>query len=299
MLPDFETLTRREWLEARRSFVGASEVATLFDLSPWMTRFELWHRKAGLIPIQEKQAKLTTWGQRLEAVIAEAVCEEVGIEVVKPEPFTLHPRIAGMGASLDYLIVNNPQGEGTLEIKNTNDVKFRHAWRDGYGPIYYELQLQHQMACKELDWGMFGVFVGGNTLHTFIRYRHQPTIDLLEQAVKEFWQSLRENIPPPPYDPNDFETVKAIYPTTLPDKHTEHTDAELIVTAQMLDRLQRQAKSLDRHISKLKARLLYAAQDAASARFGGLQLVTKTVKKKAFVVNESEYRQVSLKEVKE
>jgi predicted phage-related endonuclease len=33
----------------RAEHVGASEVAALFDCSPYLTCFELWHRKAGNI----------------------------------------------------------------------------------------------------------------------------------------------------------------------------------------------------------------------------------------------------------
>ena len=34
----------------RKNFVGASESAALFGLSPYTTLFELWHQKVGNIP---------------------------------------------------------------------------------------------------------------------------------------------------------------------------------------------------------------------------------------------------------
>jgi predicted phage-related endonuclease len=40
----------------RASHVGASEAAALFDCSPYLTRFELWHRKAGNIATPEFNA---------------------------------------------------------------------------------------------------------------------------------------------------------------------------------------------------------------------------------------------------
>jgi predicted phage-related endonuclease len=70
----------------RASHVGASEAAALFDCSPYLTRFELWHRKAGNIATPEFNAlhdgtpedERIYWGVRLEAAIIEAAKERYG-----------------------------------------------------------------------------------------------------------------------------------------------------------------------------------------------------------------------------
>ena len=35
----------RQWMEDRRLGVGASEIAVLFNLSPWQNLYELWREK--------------------------------------------------------------------------------------------------------------------------------------------------------------------------------------------------------------------------------------------------------------
>jgi predicted phage-related endonuclease len=53
----------------RASVVGASEVAALFDASPWLTKFELWHRKAGNIAVPDFNAADASGKPRTSASI--------------------------------------------------------------------------------------------------------------------------------------------------------------------------------------------------------------------------------------
>jgi hypothetical protein len=52
--PAHASLTEAQF---RASVVGASEVAALFDCSPYLTKFELWHRKKGNIATPEFNAR--------------------------------------------------------------------------------------------------------------------------------------------------------------------------------------------------------------------------------------------------
>jgi len=36
-----------EWLEVRRSGITATDIPVILGLSPWDSKFALWHRKAG------------------------------------------------------------------------------------------------------------------------------------------------------------------------------------------------------------------------------------------------------------
>ena len=59
-----------EWHEQRRLALGGSEVAAVLGISPFESRFSLWHRKAGLAqPIQDSPEM--EWGRRLESAILE------------------------------------------------------------------------------------------------------------------------------------------------------------------------------------------------------------------------------------
>ena len=48
-----ETLTpasRTEWLALRTDTIGASEIAAILGVHPWLSPYELWARKSGLLP---------------------------------------------------------------------------------------------------------------------------------------------------------------------------------------------------------------------------------------------------------
>ena len=45
-----------EWLEWRRSRIGASDAAAILGVSQWDSAFDLWQRKLGIIPEQEKNS---------------------------------------------------------------------------------------------------------------------------------------------------------------------------------------------------------------------------------------------------
>lgn len=198
-------------LSERRRFVGASEIGALFGLHPQITRFELWHLKAGNIAAPDLSGNdRVFWGQTLEPAVAVGVANDKGWRVRKVHRYIKHPTIEGMGASLDYEVVGDPRGAGVLEIKTVDWLEFRH-WPDGLPPIHYQLQLQHQLACTGRAWGAVGVLIGGNRLEVFEFKRHGGAIAKIETAVREFWESVREGKPPAPDFEADLATISALY----------------------------------------------------------------------------------------
>lgn len=73
---------RAEWLEVRKSGIGASEVASVIGISPWDTPFSLWLKKTGQIPPAEENQAMRL-GHLLEPVVATLWEEETGGKVVK------------------------------------------------------------------------------------------------------------------------------------------------------------------------------------------------------------------------
>ena len=57
-----------EWHAARANGIGGSEIAAVLGLSPYESRFSLWHRKKGLIgPVEESEEMY--WGKEHEPAI--------------------------------------------------------------------------------------------------------------------------------------------------------------------------------------------------------------------------------------
>src|SRR6185312_595228 len=111
-----------EWHALRARHVGGSEIAALFDLPAdqrpnyMLTRFALWHVKAGNAPPPKVDAVRTSWGLRLEEVIAEAAREREGWTVTRGG-YVSDPTTPGLGCTEDFVATDDPteDGPGALE----------------------------------------------------------------------------------------------------------------------------------------------------------------------------------------
>jgi putative phage-type endonuclease len=64
-----------EWHAARLNGLGGSEIAAVLGLSPWESRYSLWHRKRGAIPPQPDKPEMEA-GRRLEDAICQKFTDE-------------------------------------------------------------------------------------------------------------------------------------------------------------------------------------------------------------------------------
>jgi len=65
---------RNHWLELRRADVTSTEVGALFGISPYMTRFELWHQKRSSGVVDVEPSERMQWGTRLQDAINFSEC---------------------------------------------------------------------------------------------------------------------------------------------------------------------------------------------------------------------------------
>ena len=200
----------------RGKHVGASEVAALFDCSPYVTRFELWHRKKGNIATPAfneihdgtPEDERIFWGVKLEQAILEGACERYGYTDVERNVVLSNGK--GLGAHPDALAYCPVRkSRGYIEIKCA-DWLVRKSWGDE-PPTSYLLQSQCGQGLAKAAWGDVLVLVGGNRLERFC-YDFRPKIYAeIERRVAEFWQSVEANDPPPADYTRDLETITDLY----------------------------------------------------------------------------------------
>ncbi|GLT02931.1 endonuclease [Sphingobium jiangsuense] len=188
----------------RASVVGGSEVSALFGANPWLTEFELWHRKNGTVATPDfAHNERTKWGLRLEPIIIQAACEEYGYTVAET-PVRLDNG-KGLGGHPDQVVMCPRRGRGILEVK-TADWLVAKGWGDE-PPLNYLLQIQTYMGLAGVDWGDVIVLVGGNELRRF-EYEFRPVIFAdIEARVERFWQSVRDGEVPPANPERDCATL--------------------------------------------------------------------------------------------
>ena len=222
--------SEQAWLAARAVDLTSTEAAALFGASPYMTGFELYHRKTGSLRIDDfKTNPRMVWGNRLEAAIAAGMAEDLGLVV---EPFKTYMRIPQlrMGSSFDFKIVGlapdysgdqsardmfREHGAGVMEVKNVDGLQFRRTWADeGNGieaPAHIEFQVQHQLEVADMGWSLIAPLVGGNTPVPIIRVRDHAVGDAIKLAVAEFWNCVEHLTPPAPEYTQDADTIAKLY----------------------------------------------------------------------------------------
>jgi predicted phage-related endonuclease len=220
-----------DWHALRARHVGGSEIAALFDLpieqrpAYLLSRFALWHIKAGHTPPPPVDKKRTAWGLRLEAVIAEAAAEEAGWTISKGG-YVSDPTTPGLGCTLDYVILQpGPEeialgftGPGILEAKNVDWMVHKRTWTNDEPPPHILLQVQHQLAATGYTWGAIPGLVGGNDLKIY-RYPARPRLIAdIRRRVREFWTSIDAGQEPPVDGSTSASAVLAsLYPEVVDD----------------------------------------------------------------------------------
>lgn len=264
-MPRIKIESDSQWHGLRSHHVGASEVAALFDVHPQITRWELWQRKAGSIdePALDNNQRVF-WGQTLEPAVAQGAAKLRGWNIRNIRTYWKADDVPGMGASLDYEIVNDDRGAGVLEIKTVDWIQYRQ-WDDGEPPLAYMLQLQHQLAVTGRAWGAVAVLVGGNDLKVFEYERHDATIRKLRTEITAFWRSIAEGIEPQPDFARDAARIAELRGDPAPQT-VDLSGHNRIMQLIEAERLASEMKNdWERAQKAAKAEILHALGDATHA----------------------------------
>lgn len=214
MMREIPVTSREQWLSLRRGNVGASEVAALFDCSPYTSRYALWQIKAGAIPGPDLNGERPKWGLRLEDAIMAAFVEETGCAYAyRRAGYVQHPTVEGLGCSPDFFLVDRDAVPIEIaETKNVDWLQHKRQW-GGEPPAHILLQTQAQLSCTGLAAVTVPALVGGNELKHYRFERRPKIIAEIERRVAEFWQSIRDGRAPEP-DGSDStaQAIKALYP---------------------------------------------------------------------------------------
>lgn len=201
-------------ISERQKWIGSSEVAALLGVSPFTTRYELFHEKTGRIERPDlDNVERVQAGRFLEPAIAEWAAHKWGWPVRKVADYRPHPTVAGFGVSCDF----ETEAGDVVEIKCVDYLVFRDKWTvEGEdlvdAPDHYVCQVAAQLACSPAaKRGWLVACVGGNKLYRLQIDRHPGLIAKLEREVEAFWQAVRDGREPLPDFKADGETISLLY----------------------------------------------------------------------------------------
>ena len=203
------------WHDLRAQHVGGSEVAALFGESPYMSKFQLWNIKAGLIDAPDlDQDDRVVAGQMLEGGIIRWANKKWNAKFDPAGVYVKHPSVTGMGCTPDAFWDND--GRRILgQVKLVDGLEFQRKWmfdrdRITEAPLHIILQVQHELDCTDLDEAWLVVCVGGNRLYLMVIQRDAELCAILRRAVGEFWQSVTNKVAPDPDFAKDGFTIREL-----------------------------------------------------------------------------------------
>lgn len=276
--PENET----HWLALREPNLNSTDIPALFGVSPYMTAFELWHRKAGSLQSDFQDNERVTWGRRLEAVVAEGVAEDKGWKATPFKDYIAMPKHR-IGSSFDFIVHDDDSNEAILEIKCVDYFAFKDGWiidgDDIEAPPHIELQVQHQMLVSGIDKAYIGVLVGGNTVKVLERDADPVIHKLIIAKAATFWQSIADNEPPEPDYAADAKSIIALNSNVRDGAFIDASkDAEITQAIQEYQHVSSECSALEKVKDEKKARVLELVGDAEKVISGKYSLSAGMVK---------------------
>lgn len=256
-----------EWHEARTQGIGASEVAAILGLSPWQTPLGVWRTKMG-VP-SEIPEHLAYFGHALEEPIAGWLRDkkpEVGlVEAGFSARSVEWPWLTASPDRVRYLDFN----EIPIELK-TSGAFGRDKWADGV-PLFYEAQVQAQMAVLGAPFGWLAVLHGGNDPELYRIARDDEFIqDHLIPKTRDFWeQHVLTKVAPEP-----TTSVEAVELWPGDPEVTVEGDERLHELWGAYGLMQAEAVQIGQDLDAMKLELQKAMQDAVALTYQGRELFT-------------------------
>ncbi|MDF3019342.1 MAG: Bcep22 [Steroidobacteraceae bacterium] len=275
------TENQEQWLSLRQRDVTSTESAALFGESPYVTQFELYHRKRSGEAAAFQSNDRMKWGNRLEAAIAAGIAEERGWQI---RPMKEYMRLPDerIGSSFDFMILNHPDGPAHLEIKNVDYLAYRDGWLveddDVQAPTHIEVQVQHQMLVSGFGRSFIGALIGGNREVVIERPRDEAVIAALRARIRQFWRDVDQGNEPAPVMPADAEAVIRMNQYAKPGKILDaSSDADIAALVAEYKQAKFAADEADETAKVCKARLFEKIGDAEAVLGQGWKISASMV----------------------
>lgn len=209
------------WHRHRQRDVTASVAGALLGLHEWISPYELWALKSGLIDADPEESEAMKRGRLLEPVAVQLLGE------LRPTWGIVHNSGAGMryfrdaasrlGGTPDVLADDPDRGPGVVQIKSVERSTFRRKWEQEDGsiepPTWIAVQAIVEAYLTGSQWAAVAPLVIGHGIEL-------PIIDIpmipgvIERVAAEsraFWQMVESGEEPIPDYSRDAGVIDRLY----------------------------------------------------------------------------------------
>lgn len=214
--------TRDEWLDLRRHTVGASEVAALLGVHPWLTAYGLFAAKSGLIAVDQDETPAMRRGRLLEDDALAILQEERPDWTVTPNPMPGGHFFRNMAERVSctpdaFVVAPDRPGRGTAQVKSVQKHVFSRQWRGEDGviepPLHVAVQAVQEARLTGAEWAVVVALVVdyGIDAHVIDVPLHPGLIDRIKTETAAFWRGVEAGQPPDADYARDGATIAALY----------------------------------------------------------------------------------------
>ncbi len=239
------------WLKLRDEDITSTMMSALFDVSPYNTRFDIYHNKKNGVELPFKMNERIEIGSRMEEFAGHEVLIKHGWEGHLFKDYIRIPELK-MGSSFDFEVICPERGKGILEIKAVDYFQYKEKWEEDEAPPHIEIQLQHQLmvAGPEYKWGVIAVWTGIYDHHLIIRERDEEMMKVLEAETKKFWKQVEDGEEP---DIDLYRDCDLVVKLCDGDQDIDLSDNENLLMK--YHRLNREVKEAQKELKETKTQI--------------------------------------------
>lgn len=227
-----------DWLELRKTGIGASEIAMVLGESPYGSALELYANKIGRFEKDLADNEAVYWGKKAEPLIVEAYAERTGRGTRRANKLLRSTRYPWALCTLDGETweAANDQDPWPFEAKNVTIFKAGE-WADG-APSHFYYQVQQQLLVTGAQKGTIAALLGGNRMVWQDVPRDEVTIRKIVYYGERFWERVQKrDVPHPDGTESTKRALAALYPegsgtVVLPGNASELVDRLEMLKAQ-------------------------------------------------------------------
>ncbi|MEG1543939.1 MAG: YqaJ viral recombinase family protein [Tannerellaceae bacterium] len=302
------SMSREEWLSARRMGIGGSDVGAILGLNPYRSPVAVYLDKIGEILQPELNSERVYWGNVLEDVVARHYAAVNDVRVQKNNRILSREDLPFMIANIDRDVFSPHDGRYGFEAKTTDARNIKDWTCDDIEtvPINYTFQVQHYMAVTGYPMFDVGCLVGGNRYVQRRVLRDEEIIECITEKEKEFWHMV-ETRTPPAWDGSQsaWDVLKLLYPQSergkiisLPQELEDALFQYQRLDTERLD-LSAQTKAIEKQCDIYKQEICAALGDAEVGMLNGVEISYKTVHRKGYTTKDTEYRSFKIRDARE
>lgn len=215
---------RRAFLEARRAYLGGTDVAAILGVSKWSTPLQVWREKMSA-PDPDAGTLAMRRGLALEPFIArEFERDHPGLVTFRSKPVARSDWGFPAGASVDRMVARREKPRTPVAILEAKTA-FQYGWREwdektGELPDAYYVQQQWYLAVTGLPLSYGTADVGDpERLRTVLVIANPAIQKRCIDAARTFWhEHVLTGIPPEPSGTeDDARILRQTYRGTIPD----------------------------------------------------------------------------------